>query len=72
MMSNPKFDDRHGGAYDRGSADAFYRRPFCPHMFTGATYQSQMISEEDMTPNDIEAYAVGFYTQTATGIFNYY
>ena len=34
---------RHGGAYDRGSADAWYGRPAEPHYFTGGTYQSTKI-----------------------------
>ena len=27
---------RHGGPYDRGSADSYYRRPPRPHYFVGA------------------------------------
>ena len=29
-------DKRHGGPYDRGSADAYYRRDFDPHYYEGA------------------------------------
>lgn len=70
-VDETKFDDRHGGAYDRGSADAYYRRPFCPHMFKGATYMSERVEEENMTKDDIEAYATGFYEQTTSGFFKY-
>lgn len=36
-------DHRHGGPYDRGSADYYYGRPFNPHYFKGATYASEEI-----------------------------
>ncbi len=36
-------DRRHGGPYDRGSADSYYRRPRRPHFFTEATYASDEI-----------------------------
>lgn len=55
-MSN----NRHGGAYDRGSADSYYRRGRRPHYFMGATYQSQEVSEKDMTAEEIAAYNKGF------------
>ena len=42
-------DTRHGGAYDRGSADSYYRRPRRPHFFSDATYQSDEITEQFMT-----------------------
>ena len=32
-MTKTQFDTRHGSAYDRGSADAWYGRPFRPHYF---------------------------------------
>jgi hypothetical protein len=54
---------RHGGAYDRGSADAWYGRPAEPHYFTGATYQSTRIDAVDMSAEEIEAYMAG-YTET--------
>jgi len=34
------YNTRHGGAFDRGSADSHYGREFRPHYFTGATYNS--------------------------------
>lgn len=57
---------RHGGAYDRGSADAYYARPFNPHFFLGDTYQSLKITEEAMSGDEIEAYALG-YAETPFG-----
>jgi hypothetical protein len=51
---------RHGGAYDRGSADAYYGRPYAPHYFTGATYGSVKIEEVDMSAEEIAAYKQGY------------
>ena len=31
---------RHGGPYDRGSADSYYQRGPRPHYFKGDTYNS--------------------------------
>jgi hypothetical protein len=52
--------DRHGGPYDRGGADAYYERPRCPHYFTGATYMSDKIQQENMTAAEIAAYNLGY------------
>jgi hypothetical protein len=55
-----QYDTRHGSAYDRGSADAWYGRDFRPHYFTNATYQSAEITLEQMTPEEITAYTAGY------------
>ena len=55
---------RHGGAYDRGSADKYYGRPRQPHYFTGDTYGSQMIEEVDMSEEEISAYMAGYDEET--------
>lgn len=34
------YNARHGGPFDRGSADSYYGRPFRPHYFLGDTYNS--------------------------------
>lgn len=52
--------NRHGGAYDRGSADSYYQRGRRPHYFMGTTYQSEEVSEKDMTAEEIAAYNQGF------------
>ena len=54
------FDKRHGGAYDRGSADAWYGRVCEPHYFTGDTYQSTKIETIDMSEEEIAAYMAGY------------
>lgn len=56
----PDDDRRHGGPYDRGSADDYYHRPFSPHYYEGATGQSPRIEEKDMTKEQIAAYTLGY------------
>jgi len=51
---------RHGGAYDRGSADSYYRRRPEPHLYAGDTYSSKRILEADMTPAEIYQYWEGY------------
>lgn len=63
---------RHGGAYDRGSADSYYGRPFNPHYFTGATYSSTRVDAADMTPEEIEAYSRGYEENEMSGNFKEY
>jgi hypothetical protein len=55
-----KYDDRHGGPFDRGSADSYYGRGFNPHYFVGATYSTPEVKQADMTPEEIAAYAAGY------------
>ena len=54
------YDQRHGGPFDRGSADAYYSRPFEPHYYVGATKMTPRISEQAMTAEEIEAYRAGY------------
>lgn len=55
---------RHGGPYDRGSADRYYGREAAPHYFKGDTHQSELVSVENMTVPEIEAYYAGFKEET--------
>ena len=59
-MNKADYDERHGGAYDRGSADSYYSRPFNPHMYAGATMTSPRIPLECMTAEEIAAYTAGY------------
>ena len=52
------YDARHGGPFDRGSADSYYRRSKDPHYFVGATYNSDRVT--DLTPEELEAYHAGY------------
>lgn len=51
---------RHGGPWDRGNADAYYRRARRPHYFKGPTYSSERVGQADMTPDEIRAYDAGY------------
>lgn len=62
-----KYDTRHGGPYDRGSADAYYRRPYEPHYYRKGTYSSERV--EDLTEEELLAYAAGFNEQQDSGEF---
>jgi len=53
-------DTRHGGPFDRGSADSYYGRTYEPHYFIGGTHTSPKITEEQMTKDEIMAYAAGY------------
>lgn len=61
------YDDRHGGPYDRGSADSYYGRPFNPHCFVGATYSTDEVKLEDMTAEEIAAYTAGYRDNEEAG-----
>jgi hypothetical protein len=61
------YDKRHGGPYDRGSADAYYGRECEPHYFTGATYRSTEVLKANMTEEEIAAYMAG-YNETPFGL----
>lgn len=55
-----KYDDRHGGPFDRGGADSWYRRERQPHYYLGGTGTSERIEESGMTAEEIEAYNAGY------------
>jgi hypothetical protein len=54
------YDARHGGPYDRGSADSYYQRGFNPHYFEGATSITPRVEMAQMTAAEITAYTAGF------------
>ena len=64
-----QYDERHGGAYDRGSADSYYGRGRRPHFFVAATYTSAEIPEQLMTADEIAAYNAGYDANEAEGNF---
>lgn len=55
-----KYDDRHGGPFDRGGADYWYHRPRDPHYFVEGTWTSPRIGFSDMTIAEIAAYHAGY------------
>lgn len=64
-----EYDTRHGGPYDRGGADSYYRRGFCPHYFEGDSYMSRAIMIDGMTPDEIMAYKAGYDDNEELGNF---
>ena len=60
---------RHGGPFDRGSADSYYRRGFDPHYYIGATGNTPRIEEDDMTSDQIAQYYAGHRYNTEQGDF---
>jgi hypothetical protein len=63
------YDTRHGGPYDRGGADSYYRRGFKPHYYSGGTMQSDEIPEVLMTTNEVDAYRAGYNDNEDLGDF---
>ena len=51
---------RHGGPYDRGSADSYYQRGFEPHYFVGDTYSTEKVKITDVNSNAYRAYKQGY------------
>lgn len=54
------YNDRHGGPFDRGSADSHYQRGINPHYFTGNSYDSVRLEEVDMSEKEIADYMAGY------------
>jgi hypothetical protein len=56
---NVQFDrSRHGGLYDRGSADSYYRRPKNPHWYPEGTGIEPIIT--DLTEEEVKEYMLGY------------
>lgn len=54
------YNQQHGNAFDRGSADSYYGRPRVPHMWPKGTYKGLRIDQDAMTAEEIEAYHAGY------------
>ena len=59
-----KNDQVHGGPFDRGSADSFYRRVPCPHYLCDIRGR---IEAHKMTEEQIAEYKAGYEDNQATG-----
>ena len=59
------YDKRHGGAWDRGSADSYYKRPYKPHKYVAGTLTSEKV--ESLSASDLEAYKAGWQDNEALG-----
>ena len=58
QFNGKDYDSRHGGCFDRGSADSYYGRPINPHYYVGDTGSSEKVTE--LTPSEKEAYLAGY------------
>ena len=54
------YDKRHGGPFDRGSAESYYSRPYRPHYYQQGTSTSPRVELADMTAKEIVAYSAGY------------
>lgn len=58
-MEGIQFDrNRHGGLYDRGSADSYYRRSKQPHWYPEGTGHGKKVTE--LTEEEIKEYNSGY------------
>ena len=58
-LRGPQFDrKRHGGLFDRGSADSYYCRPRDPHWYPEGSYNGEPV--ESLTSAEIEEYLAGY------------
>lgn len=68
-----QFDrERHGGLFDRGSADAWYRRTPNPHWYPNGTGNGDRIDEENLNEDEIKEYLAGYEHQVESGEFKEY
>ena len=69
--SLPQFNrERHGSLFDRGSADAWYRRKPEPHWYPQGTGFGERIV--NLTSEEIDEYYKGYRYQESTGEFKEY
>jgi len=67
LNSSAYYNERHGGAYDRGQADSYYGRDYNPHYFTGDSFNSLRVELQDMSAHEIVAYTAGYRDNEANG-----
>ena len=60
----------HGSPYDRGGADAYYRRPINPHYCPSGNNQG--IEVHDLTKEEEAEYMKGYWDQQKSGDFKDY
>ena len=56
---------KHGGAYDRGAADAWYSRYPEPHQYPNGTGTEPKIERDAMSALEVEAYWAGYIIHEA-------
>lgn len=60
------YDQRHGGAYDRGAADSYYGRAPNPHYYLGETYSSERVTVTEGS-EAYRAYMAGYEDNERSG-----
>jgi len=60
LFNGIEYDARHGGPFDRGSADSYYGRACDPHYYIGRTGLGLRVDFEDLSDNEIKAYNAGY------------
>jgi len=65
-----KMNKEHGSPYDRGGADAYYRRPINPHYCPSGNNQG--IEVHDLTQEQEREYLMGYWDQQKSGDFKDY
>lgn len=58
-----EFDARHGGPWDRGSADSYYHRKPEPHYYVGNTGSTERIT--NLSQNERAEYMAGYHWNEA-------
>jgi hypothetical protein len=71
MFQGVEYDDRHGGPFDRGSADSYYGRRFRPHYFEGSTGKGPEIIPERGS-KEWDEYTAGFDYNESIGNYKGY
>ena len=61
------YDQRHGGPYDRGSANSYYGGIYDPHFWPAGTGKGARIGKGGMTPDELEAFEAGWIENEASG-----
>jgi hypothetical protein len=55
------YNARHGGPFDRGSADSWYSRGLDHHYYQRDSYTSPRVELAELTPAEIAEYEAGYY-----------
>ena len=60
LNQHPVYDQRHGGPYNRGGTDSYYRRSAEPHFYKDVDGVRTRIEAADMTAWQITEYNAGY------------
>lgn len=60
-----EFDATHGGPFDRGMMDSYYRRGCNPHKYPNGTHQNPRV--DNLTAEETHEYHMGFEYNEESG-----